>query len=618
MEYKYTKEFDSTDKIARDTLVFTFNWNISSFDLIGNRFLIDWELTARQKNANNNVNGVSKMRFNSFRVYVPGASTNYISANVNSGYVSSDGSNSPIDSGSTWIALGKKYGKLSITFDFTVQGNLNIGGGTSSITRAWSMYSKFDIEAPAPAIIPIQASNFTDEQNLTITFQKSVSLSLKDITKVEVSVGELPFRQITILNNNKQQTYEYVFTNEEIAQLRGNATKSVSVVRVSIKTTRTDGKIVTNYVDTNFTIIDGFPILHPSVSDINAATVALTGNSSKFVRYASTAQFTTGAAGTKNATIVSQYVVNGSQTVENLGTGQIPNVEESTFYFGATDSRGNSVATPVSVDLIPYLRLSCYFTKATLNTGGVLEFAVSGNYFAGNFGATANSLTLAFKFGDNDWENLTPQIDSENNSFTVTHSISNLDYKGRYNLLVKASDKIAEVRTDEKTVTAIPVFDWGAENFRHNTDVLLAAQTKIIDSRGMNAVSSANQMILLGDSASETQINGSTINLVGSSIKVNGTPFAAGPQTLWQGESAMGGAQSILLSTPVSEQTNGIVIVIAVGGALHSYFVSKKLVELEPGALHAFDSMKLYIQDSIVLGNEENTEISMLKYIFSA
>ena len=134
----------------------------------------------------------------------------------------------------------------------------------------------------------------------------------------------------------------------------------------------------------------------------------------------------------------------------------------------------------------------------------------------------------------------------------------------------------------------------------------------------MNAVSSANQMILLGDSASETQINGSTINLVGSSIKVNGTPFAAGPQTLWQGESAMGGAQSILLSTPVSEQTNGIVIVIAVGGALHSYFVSKKLVELEPGALHAFDSMKLYIQDSIVLGNEENTEISMLKYIFSA
>lgn len=618
MEYKYTKEFDSTDKIARDTLVFTFNWNISSFDLIGNRFLIDWELTARQKNANNNVNGVSKMRFNSFRVYVPGASTNYISANVNSGYVSSDGSNSPIDSGSTWIALGKKYGKLSITFDFTVQGNLNIGGGTSSITRAWSMYSKFDIEAPAPAIIPIQASNFTDEQNLTITFQKSVSLSLKDITKVEVSVGELPFRQITILNNNKQQTYEYVFTNEEIAQLRGNATKSVSVVRVSIKTTRTDGKIVTNYVDTNFTIIDGFPILHPSVSDINAATVALTGNSSKFVRYASTAQFTTGAAGTKNATIVSQYVVNGSQTVENLGTGQIPNVEESTFYFGATDSRGNSVATSVSVDLIPYLRLSCYFTKATLNTGGVLEFAVSGNYFAGNFGATANSLTLAFKFGDNDWENLTPQIDSENNSFSATHSISNLDYKGRYNLLVKASDKIAEVRTDEKTVTAIPVFDWGAENFRHNTDVLLAAQTKIIDSRGMNAVSSANQMILLGDSASETQINGSTINLVGSSIKVNGTPFAAGPQTLWQGESAMGGAQSILLSTPVSEQTNGIVIVIAVGGALHSYFVSKKLVELEPGALHAFDSMKLYIQDSIVLGNEENTEISMLKYIFSA
>ena len=618
MEYKYTAEFDSTDSVARDTLVFSFNWSVSSFDLIGNRFLLNWELAARQKNANNNVNGISNMRFNNFGVFVPYGSNTYIKANVNSGSVSSDGENSPIDSGSIWIQLGKKYGKISVSLDFTLQGYLNIGGGTSSRSRSWYLFTTFDITAPVPAIVPIQASDFTDEQNLTITYQKNVSLSLKDITKVEVSVGELPFRQINVLDNNKQQTYVYVFTNEEIAQLRGNATKSVNVVRVSIKTTRTDRTVVTNYVDTNFTIVGGFPILNPSISDVNAATVALTGNSSKFVRYASTAQFTTGAAGTKNATIVSQYVVNGSQTIENLGTGQIPNVEESTFYFGATDSRANSVATSVAVDLVPYSRLSCYFTKATLTAGGILEFAVSGNYFAGNFGAAANSLTLAFKFGNNDWESIVPQIDSENNSFTATHSIPNLDYKGRYSLLVKASDKIAEVRTDEKTVTAIPVFDWGAENFRHNTDVLLAAQTKIMDSQGMNAVSFANQMILLGDSAGETQINGSTINLVGNSVKINGTPLAAEPQTLWQGESAMDGAQSILLSAPVSEQTNGIVIVIAVGGALHSYFVSKKLVELEPNTLHAFDSMKLYIKDSIVLGHEENTGTSTLKYIFSA
>ena len=58
MEYKYTEEFDSTDSVARDTLVFSFNWSVSSFDLIGNRFLLNWELVARQKNANNNVNGI--------------------------------------------------------------------------------------------------------------------------------------------------------------------------------------------------------------------------------------------------------------------------------------------------------------------------------------------------------------------------------------------------------------------------------------------------------------------------------------------------------------------------------------------------------------------------------
>ena len=207
MEYKYTEEFDSTDSVARDTLVFSFNWSVSSFDLIGNRFLLNWELVARQKNANNNVNGISNMRFNSFGVYVPYGSNTYIKANVNSGSVSSDGENSPIDSGSIWIQLGKKYGKITVSLDFTLQGYLNIGGGTSSRSRSWYLFTTFDITAPVPAIVPIQASDFTDEQNLTITYQKNVSLSLKDITKVEVSVGGLPFRQINVLDNNKQQTY---------------------------------------------------------------------------------------------------------------------------------------------------------------------------------------------------------------------------------------------------------------------------------------------------------------------------------------------------------------------------------------------------------------------------
>lgn len=220
------------------------------------------------------------------------------------------------------------------------------------------------------------------------------------------------------------------------------------------------------------------PQLSPSVWDSNPATVALTGDNSILVRYHSYASFTIGAQAQEGATIVSQKAVcQGSYITGEAGTFE--NVESGIVKFSATDSRGNSASQTVNKaaqgKFVPYIKLTCDLLKTQPDTDGNMTVQVSGNYFNGSFGKKANSLLVQYRYKyrnkswlDTEEEWRTMAVAPGTDSYTAQASLTGLNYRSAYTFQARAVDALATVFSEATAVKAMPVFDWGENDFNVN------------------------------------------------------------------------------------------------------------------------------------------------------
>ena len=225
------------------------------------------------------------------------------------------------------------------------------------------------------------------------------------------------------------------------------------------------------------------PTLSPTVVDNNSTTTALTGDNTKFIKYYSNAAVTTGAEARNSATLVSQKITCGSKSISS-GSGTLKKVESDTFKFSATDSRGYTTSDIVIKPLINYVKLTCSMNASAASTSGVAELKISGNYWDGNFGATNNTLTVQYRYKEqngtySDWTNSSVSIDNSNNTYSTTVTISGLNYLNAYTFQARAIDKIATVKTTEQTRKTVPVFDWGKNDFKVNGDFRVTGATTL-------------------------------------------------------------------------------------------------------------------------------------------
>ena len=206
--------------------------------------------------------------------------------------------------------------------------------------------------------------------------------------------------------------------------------------------------------------------------DSNDTTIALTGDNTKLIKFASTALITITAAALKGASIVSK-VVNG--TVVSGDTLSISNVANTPFTVTVTDSRGNTATVtlnPIVVAYIP-LTISCNFYRPAPTTGEVaIEY--SGNYFDDSFGAEVNSLILSWKYrlkGATDWTDggaLTPSLSG--NTYSGSESLGTIfDYQSSFEFTLYYSDELTSSDTGALLVTkGKPIADWGESDFNIN------------------------------------------------------------------------------------------------------------------------------------------------------
>ena len=152
------------------------------------------------------------------------------------------------------------------------------------------------------------------------------------------------------------------------------------------------------------------PTLNPDVRDTNAATIALTGDNTKLVRFHSNALATLNGAALNSASVDSVKITHASSTV-NVGTYTFNNVESGIFDFSITDSRGLTNSKTIERDLIPYIKLTCVIGKVSASPDGEIVVSVNGNYFSGSFGAARNTLTIQIRVKEadgefSDWEGI--------------------------------------------------------------------------------------------------------------------------------------------------------------------------------------------------------------------
>ena len=215
------------------------------------------------------------------------------------------------------------------------------------------------------------------------------------------------------------------------------------------------------------------PTVSGTVVDTNADTIALTGNKDILVRYCSTALCTLATTLNKNAGSIKTKTINN---VAISGTTlSIPNVEVSTFDFYAKDSReyfNSDKVAKTTAQFIAYIPLT---NDATIYrdepTNGKATLKIEGNYFAGSFGATSNTLTIQYRQGDGNYVSVTPTI--SNNKYSATVSLSGLDYTKSFNFEVVVRDRVTSVPKPLTLQKGIPVFDWGENDFKFNVPVTI-------------------------------------------------------------------------------------------------------------------------------------------------
>lgn len=288
---------------------------------------------------------------------------------------------------------------------------------------------------------------------------------------------------VNIVSKTPNQVYGWTIPTTLYTLMRSAKTK---VFEFYGDTYNDNTLIGTSSITTATFTATGNPTIDSSSAiDTNATTVALTGDNTKMVKYASNVEISLTASGINSAYMSSASVNNNAITLDGTATtttrsGSITfnGASVNTFTITATDSRGYQTTTTKTMTMIEYVPLSINATiKRNQPTDEKVNINFSGNYFNGNFGAESNTLLVQYRYKEStsytwgNWINLTAT--TSGNTYTGSTQISNIDYTKQYDFEIQAIDEI-----QTKSIVGIrvskgqPVYWWDDSTFNinHNTN----------------------------------------------------------------------------------------------------------------------------------------------------
>ena len=216
------------------------------------------------------------------------------------------------------------------------------------------------------------------------------------------------------------------------------------------------------------------PIITASVVDTNNTTIALTGNSSKLIKYHSAARATMSAEPQHGAAIDENlYIIrNGSETGYGV-SHTFYNVESNVFNFSAEDDRGFIGTKTVTASMVNYIRLTCNIGNNRPDASGKMTLVCTGNYFNSSFGAKSNTLSVKYSYTGSDGSSAAGNmsVTKSGNTYTARANLSGLNYQTSYSFYITATDELEEVTSSTTGVKSKPIFHWGENDFAFEVPV---------------------------------------------------------------------------------------------------------------------------------------------------
>ncbi len=330
----------------------------------------------------------------------------------------------------------------------------------------------------------LTAPNFNDEENPTITYSNPIGNAA---TALQAVIGDGSIIKIAKDISKTGTSYTFNFTEAERAILRKMVEYgSTTTLTMRIITTIGSDKLYSTR-NFQFTIKDGTPIINPTAVDSGQISITLTGNVNTMIKGYNVIKCAVNPTARKGATIVSTSITCGSKTVES-SNATFSYVENNEFTFTATDSRHNTVTQVITLPMYDYGKPTCNIQAGLSlnesdNTKVNISFTVSGEYYKGSLGLVRNALILKWKLYDgtntviNDGTIGLDNSGNENTyeTYNIEYDIEELlDYKGSYVVEVQAIDTTTfEAIATSKVLKAVPVFDWGENDFNFNVPVTI-------------------------------------------------------------------------------------------------------------------------------------------------
>lgn len=375
-----------------------------------------------------------------------------------------------------WVTVAKHTVTVSHNADGTktcyIDCKVNGPGATSMEGSYVTGFATVALDTIPRYASIVSASNFTDESNPLITYSNPAGnavTSLQACISLNGSSATTAYKDVPRTGTK----YTYPLTDSERNTLRAATPNSNTLkVYVLLKTVIGNGSEVVSTTAT-MNIVNADPVVSPTVVDTNAATIALTGNSAILVALHSSAKVTINASAKKYATIKSQKVEHGTATLTGNGTLAVTN---NPIKFTAVDSRGNQTTQNAANTIVPYINPTCVIGNDLPETDGSYKLAVTGLFYNGSIGKTANTLTVQYRYkaaggSYGDWVTF-ENVSKSGNSYTATANLGGLDYQTVYTFQVKVMDAIHTGGViAERAVIAEPVFDWGQYDFQFRVPI---------------------------------------------------------------------------------------------------------------------------------------------------
>ena len=262
-------------------------------------------------------------------------------------------------------------------------------------------------------------------------------------------------------------------------------------------TTSKTGKLISYYntlgnktVNSTSTFIakipDGdVPTITASVITTDALSSQLSGNTSTIINGVSNVKVTMSATPTQGSTIVNQYFYYQRNyypmAIQNTKT--LTGGYDGVFDFGAIDTRSRKGTSRITLTAIDYRTPTIAIDDVSISTSGVATINITGTWFNGSFGATANTLTVQYRYKSSSssswgsWTTISNITKNSDGTYSATATKSGLTYTDTYNFEARVTDKINTVSSKEYTGKSLPVFDWSKDDFNFNVSVSILSPT---------------------------------------------------------------------------------------------------------------------------------------------